>query len=85
MNAAERKKIAEAVNPKHYASLGLYSAIHVIEKWGLGYSLGQVLKYVQRAGKKDGTTALQDLKKAQWYLAREIHNLDPENEPDPAA
>jgi hypothetical protein len=82
---SDRVKIEAAVNPVHYARLGLYSAIHVIEQWGVGYSVGQTLKYIQRAGTKDGATELQDLKKAQWYLARRIHNLDPENEPDPAA
>jgi hypothetical protein len=74
----------DAVNPQHYVKLGLYSAIHVIEKWGLGYSLGNAIKYIQRAGKKASATELEDLKKARWYLQRHIHTLDPENEPDPA-
>lgn len=80
----------DPVNPKHYADLGLYSAIHVIEKWDLGYHLGNALKYLQRAGKKlyPGEEAIAseliDLKKARWYLQRRIHFLDPEGEPDPA-
>jgi hypothetical protein len=75
----------DPINPQHYKSLGMYSALHVIDKWGLNYLLGNALKYIQRAGKKGSTTELEDLKKAQWYLARHIHMLDPENEPDPAA
>jgi len=80
----------DLVNPSHYADLGNYSAIHVIEKWSLGYAVGNAIKYVQRAGKKlyEGKDAreseLIDLKKARWYLQRHIHFLDPENEPDPA-
>lgn len=82
---SKRAEIEAAVNPKHYASLGEYSALHVTEKWELNYHLGNAIKYIQRAGKKPNTPELQDLKKAQWYLARYIHLLDPDNEPDPAA
>lgn len=56
-----------------------------MEKWELGYLLGNALKYIQRAGKKDGATELTDLKKARWYLQRHIYLLDPDNEVDPAA
>jgi hypothetical protein len=74
----------DKVNPKHYASLGLYSAVHVIEKWKLGFCLGNALKYIQRAGSKPGESEVVDLKKAVWYIQRHIHELDP-SEPDPAA
>jgi hypothetical protein len=68
----------EAVNhPAHYGGAdNPYEAIKVIEAWGLGFCLGNTVKYISRAGKKDAT--LQDLKKARWYLDREISNLDPE-------
>ena len=75
----------DAVNPAHYRDLGSYSALHVVEKWSLGYHLGNALKYIQRAGKKEGATELTDLRKARWYLQRHLHLLDPENEVDPAA
>jgi hypothetical protein len=42
----------------------------VQENWQLGFCLGNVVKYVARAGHKDN--ALEDLLKAQWYLAHEI-------------
>ena len=74
----------DPVNPNHYKALGNYSAIHVIEAWNLGYHLGQVLKYVQRAGKKNGETTLQDLEKAFWYFQRYMHKLAPEKYDDPA-
>ena len=63
----------EAVNhPSHYGGeKNPYEAIKVIEAWGLNFSLGNVLKYMSRAGKKSDAT-LEDLKKAAWYLNREI-------------
>lgn len=71
--------MAEAVNhPAHYGGAdNPYEAIKVIEAWGLGFCLGNTVKYIVRAGKKDAT--VQDLKKAAWYLAREIANLEKRN------
>lgn len=48
-----------------------YEAIKVIEAWELGFHLGNVLKYLARAGKKT-PDVLEDLRKARWYLEREI-------------
>lgn len=84
VNGIDTKKPYDNVNPEHYRRLGEYSAVHVVAKWGLSYCLGNALKYVQRAGTKPGATTVEDLKKAVWYLNREIHLLDP-SEPDPAA
>jgi hypothetical protein len=62
-------------HPPHYGGEDdPYEAIKVIEAWKLGFHLGNLLKYVNRAGKKGD--ALEDLKKAQWYLNREISNLE---------
>lgn len=57
-------------NPAHYKDGGI-ETIDFIEAKQLGYSLGNVIKYISRAGKKGDR--LEDLKKAQWYLAREIY------------
>lgn len=67
----------EAVDhPAHYGGANNpYEAIKVIEAWGLGFNLGNAVKYISRAGKKDDPV-LQDLKKARWYLDREISNLE---------
>ena len=64
--------MSDQVNhPAHYGGAdNPYEAIKVIEAWGLGFSLGNAVKYIARAGKKD--SVLQDLKKARWYLDREI-------------
>lgn len=56
-------------HPKHYGN-GTYECINVIEAWELGYHLGNAVKYIARAGRKEDR--LQDLKKARWYLDREI-------------
>lgn len=62
----------ELVNsPDHYKSNGM-EAIDVIEGFGLGFNLGNATKYILRCGKKDD--AIQELKKAIWYLEREISN-----------
>lgn len=56
-----------------------YEAIKVIEAWNLGFHLGNTVKYISRAGKKDGNSATQDLKKALFYLNREIELLEKQN------
>jgi hypothetical protein len=71
--------MSEAVDhPAHYGGAdNPYEAIKVIEAWGLGFCLGNTVKYISRAGKKDAL--LQDLKKAAWYLQREIENQEKAN------
>lgn len=62
-------------HPDHYGGAkNPYEAIKVVEAWGLNFCLGNVVKYISRAGKKGD--ALEDLKKARWYLDREIGNLE---------
>ena len=65
----------EMVNhPNHYGGENnQYEAIKVIEAWDLDFHLGNTVKYISRAGKKD--KELQDLKKALWYLERKIQNI----------
>jgi hypothetical protein len=66
----------EQVNhPQHYGGAeNPYEAIKVIEAWDLGFCLGNTVKYISRAGKKDNI--VQDLKKAKWYLERKIAQLE---------
>jgi hypothetical protein len=70
----------EAVNhPSHYGGKDdPYEAIKVIEAWGLGFHLGNTVKYISRAGKKSGQSLLQDLRKARWYIDRLIQKLEAE-------
>jgi len=68
----------EQVNhPEHYGGAdNEYEAIKVIDAWGLGFSLGNTVKYISRAGKKDPTKELEDLKKAKFYLEHHINTLE---------
>lgn len=67
------KDAFDAVNhPAHY-KVGGIEVIDFIESKNFGYNLGNVIKYVSRADHKGNK--LEDLKKAQWYLTREINNL----------
>ena len=65
-------------SPAHYAFTEdpAYEPILVIEAWGLGFCLGNTVKYVARAGRKDPAKEIEDLKKARWYLDREISRLE---------
>lgn len=67
--------MTEKINhPAHYGGAdNPYEAIKVIEAWGLGFNLGNTVKYIARAPYKDDL--LEDLKKASWYLNREIQRL----------
>ena len=69
-----RKK--EAVNhPAHYGGKdNPYEVIKVIRAWELNFTLGNVVKYLVRAGRKDPSKKLEDLHKAMWYLQEEIAN-----------
>jgi hypothetical protein len=75
--APKPKKVkikADPVNsPEHY-KVGGIETIDFIEAKGLGYNLGNVVKYISRADHKDDK--LENLKKAQWYLNREVGKLE---------
>ena len=68
----------ESVNhPDHYGGeSNVYEAIKVIDAWELGFALGNTVKYISRAGKKDPNKELEDLKKALWYLQHHINQLE---------
>ncbi len=76
--------IVDKTNPAYYRDLGEYSALHVTRKWGLGYCLGTALKYIQRAGRKKGQDYQVEIRKAIWYMISHLHEIDPENNPDPS-
>lgn len=73
--------MSEQVNhPAHYGGAdNPYEVIKVIDAWELNFCLGNTVKYIARHGKKDGAVinpALQDLKKAAWYLNHEIELIE---------
>lgn len=69
------RRVADRVNhPAHYV-LGGIEVIDAIEAWELGFHLGNTVKYIARAGRKGDR--LEDLRKARWYLDREIARSEP--------
>lgn len=70
------EKAYDNVNhPAHYTD-GKIEVIDFIEDKKLGFHLGNAVKYIARAGKKDPTKEVEDLKKADWYIKRRIEKLE---------
>lgn len=61
-------------HPTHYNS-GKIEVIEAIYDWKLDFDLGNAVKYIARAGKKDPEKKIEDLKKALWYIQDEIKRL----------
>jgi hypothetical protein len=62
-------------HPQHYGGEdNTYEAIKVIEAWELDFHLGNVIKYISRAGKKG--SKIEDLKKAHWYMNRAVEQAE---------
>lgn len=68
-------------HPSHYTEGRKYETIEVIEDWGLSYRLGNAVKYISRAGRKDPAKTVEDLKKSLWYIEREIAALEGDRSP----
>ena len=64
------------INPSHYRGDRKFEPIDVIEDWNLNYRLGNALKYISRSGRKPGEDPVEGLKKAIWYLQREIDSYE---------
>lgn len=74
-HAPEPEPIDPVNHPPHYGGKdNPCECIKVIDAWGLGFNLGNTLKYISRAGRKDEPRLL-DLRKAAWYLQYEINTL----------
>ena len=68
--------MSDAVNhPSHYTD-GNIELIEYIEDKKLDYCLGNAVKYISKAGKKDQAKEIEDLQKADWYNIRRIRELD---------
>ena len=62
-------------HPSHYTS-GEIEVIDFIEDQHLGFHLGNAVKYISRAGRKDADRTIEDLQKAVWYINRQIQRLE---------
>lgn len=60
-------------HPSHYNSYKGLEIIDLVEQ--MNFNRGNAVKYIARAGFKDPQTELEDLKKARWYVDREIERL----------
>lgn len=65
------------INHPDYYGNGI-EAIDFIESHKLNFSLGNAVKYIVRAGLKNGEPTQEALQKAIWYLEREIERLNRE-------
>jgi hypothetical protein len=71
-------KAEDATRPSHYGGAGnVYEVFNVLEAWELDkdFYLGNVIKYVARAGKKNKSKEKEDLQKALVYLQKRIDSL----------
>lgn len=65
-------------HPSHY-NIGKYEVIDVINDWRLNFQLGNAIKYIARAGRKDPSKTVEDLEKAMFYIDYEINRLKKES------
>lgn len=61
-------------HPSHYQSQSGIECIDVVED--LSFCRGNAIKYLWRAGQKDPAREIEDLKKAIWYIQREVARLE---------
>ena len=73
----EIKKIKKenVKHPNHYLKNSGHEVIDVINAWELNFSLGNAIKYIARAGKKDPNKEIEDLEKAKFYIEMQIDNI----------
>lgn len=70
------EKVNDPVNrPSHYTD-GKIEVIDFIEDKKLGFCLGNAIKYIARAGKKNKDKEVEDLEKAIWYIKRRIKQIE---------
>lgn len=69
------KEINDPVNHPSYYTDGKIEMIEFIEDKRLDFCLGNAVKYISRAGKKDPDKEIEDLNKAVWYINRRIKQL----------
>lgn len=63
-------------HPSYYAEGRKYEPIEVIRDWELNFALGNAIKYISRAGRKNISTKREDLEKAIFYIQDEINHIE---------
>ena len=70
-NKARESVDLDPIKPRYYNDTKI-TPFDVIDDWSLNFYLGNTIKYIKRAGKKDGNSRIQDLKKVREYIDHEI-------------
>lgn len=70
-NVARESLGLDPIKPSYYNDTKI-TPFDVIDDWDLNFYEGNAIKYIKRAGKKDGNSRLQDLKKVREYIDHEI-------------
>lgn len=65
----------DTINPDHYKTKKGFQVIEIIEAFNLDFKKGNAIKYILRAGQKEGSPEKEDLEKAKWYIQRIIDKL----------
>jgi hypothetical protein len=66
--------MADSVNhPSHYTAYNGFEVIDLVEQ--MNFNRGNAVEYIARAGLKNGSSEVEDLRKAAWYINREIYRL----------
>ena len=74
-NKSSKSKSESVNHPDHYLKDSGHEVIDVIQAWKLNFNLGNAVKYIARAGKKDPEKYKEDLHKAVWYINDLIEKL----------
>jgi len=72
---SKKKESSNVEHPSHYMKESGYEVIDVIDAWRLDFDLGNAVKYIGRAGKKNPERVIEDLEKAVWYITHKINSL----------
>ena len=67
-NQTKKKENSNVDHPDHYLKSSGHEVLDVIHAWKLDFNLGNAVKYIARAGKKDPKKYKEDLNKAIWYI-----------------
>lgn len=74
--AGKKQTSAADVRPEHYGGeSNPFEPIKIIQHYSLDFELGNAIKYILRAGKKDHTKKTEDICKAITYLNFELNKL----------
>ena len=72
---SKKKEKSNVDHPDHYMKGSGFEVIDVIKAWKLDFELGNAVKYIGRAGKKNSERVVEDLEKAAWYINHKINTL----------